>query len=83
MTISMSETRHRNQSFYEKTLEVHNYIDGEFVERLKTIQSRNPSTDRVNALIPDSSAADVDRAVSAANNAFERWSWSWLIDHLI
>ena len=72
MAIAPLEIPHK-KSFYEKIFEVENYINGEFEERVKTINSYNPALDRVNALIPDSTAADVNRAVSAAKNAFERY----------
>ena len=48
-------------------------IDGAFVKAAsgKTFEVRNPATDEVMAHVPDASAADVDRAVTAARRAFE------------
>lgn len=53
-----------------------NYINGEWVEAEDAdhIDVENPSTGEVVARVPLSKAADVDRAVSAAAEAFEGWS---------
>src|SRR5271156_4462676 len=54
------------------------YIDGEFVE--SKAQSwfpvYDPSTEEVIAEVPDSGAADVDRAVKAARIAFDSGPWA-------
>ena len=53
-----------------------NFIDGEFAEPLAgdTEPIVNPATGATIAYAPRSSAADVDRAVSAARAAFDGWS---------
>ena len=53
-----------------------NFIDGEFVDPVegRTEDILNPATGEVMATAPLSTAADVDRAVSAARRAFEGWS---------
>jgi acyl-CoA reductase-like NAD-dependent aldehyde dehydrogenase len=52
------------------------YIGGEWVEPSgsETLEVVNASTEEVMARIPQSTAADVDRAVAAARAAFEDWS---------
>lgn len=53
-----------------------NFINGEFQEPKsgKFIDNIEPATGKVYCLIPDSDKADVDEAVSAAQNAFPEWS---------
>jgi betaine-aldehyde dehydrogenase len=53
-----------------------NFIDGEFVDPAdgQTEPIINPATAEVIAHAPLSTAADVDRAVSAARRAFEGWA---------
>jgi aldehyde dehydrogenase (NAD+) len=53
-------------------------IDGKWVdaEDGKTFESVNPATEQPWAIIPEASAADVDRAVRAAHRAFEEGPWS-------
>jgi len=53
------------------------YIDGQWVdsESNKTIETFNPENNEVWATVPEASAKDVDRAVKAAQNAFEV-SWA-------
>ena len=53
-------------------------IDGEWVgaSDAKTFASSNPTTGQVWALIPEATAADVDRAVLAADRAFTSGPWS-------
>jgi betaine-aldehyde dehydrogenase len=53
-----------------------NFIDGEFVASQEgaTAPVINPATGEEIAQAANSSAADVDRAVKAASNAFETWS---------
>ena len=55
------------------------YIDGEWVESSsgKKIETLNPETNKVWATVPEASEADVDRAVKAAQKAFDG-SWSKL-----
>jgi acyl-CoA reductase-like NAD-dependent aldehyde dehydrogenase len=55
---------------------VQNFIGGNFIpiEKSNTIPSFNPATGTVWALIPDSTADDVDDAVKAASQAFLSWS---------
>src|SRR5579872_4206414 len=53
-----------------------NYINGEWVESSggKGIENRNPAnTDDLVGIFPASSAEDVNRAVEAAKNAFDKW----------
>ena len=53
------------------------YIDGQWVdsETGRTIETFNPENNEVWATVPEASAKDVDRAVKAAQNAFEV-SWA-------
>ncbi|CAG8649089.1 1614_t:CDS:10 [Ambispora gerdemannii] len=54
-----------------------NFIDGEFVNSVNTgqyIDSHNPATGKVHVKIPDSTKADVNNAVEAAQAAFKTWS---------
>lgn len=53
-----------------------NYVAGELVEPTlqRYLEDVDPSTGAAWALIPDSSAADVDTAVEAARAAFPAWS---------
>ena len=55
------------------------YINGEWVESSsgKKIETLNPETNKVWATVPEASEADVDKAVKAAQKAFEG-SWSKL-----
>ncbi|MGH9710568.1 MAG: aldehyde dehydrogenase family protein, partial [Candidatus Acidiferrales bacterium] len=53
-----------------------NYINGEWVEASgkKGIENRNPANaDDLVGIFPASSAEDVNRAVEAAKNAFDKW----------
>ena len=52
---------------------IRNFIHGEFCETSSYLDSYNPSLDVVNAHVPDSTAADVERAVAAAQRAFPLW----------
>ena len=49
------------------------YIDGQWVdaENNKTFETLNPENNKPWAVVPEASASDVDRAVKAAQNAFE------------
>ncbi|MCM2282823.1 MAG: aldehyde dehydrogenase family protein, partial [Bdellovibrionaceae bacterium] len=53
-----------------------NWIHGECVEPLSGtyLESFNPTIGVVDHLVPDSNAADVDRAVQAARRAFPAWA---------
>ncbi len=55
---------------------IQNFIDGEYVDSAEgqTEPVLNPATGEVIAHAPLSTAADVDRAVSAARRAFPEWS---------
>eukprot|EP01084_Bolivina_argentea_P241150 404912_1 len=57
------------------TYRLSNYIDGQFVAPIsgQYIDNINPCTQKVNNLIPDSDARDVERAVQAAKRAYETW----------
>ena len=50
-------------------------VGGEWVDSLEggTIEVRNPANHQLIAEVPRATAADVDRAVRAAADAFERW----------
>src|ERR671918_1933971 len=52
-----------------------NYIGGEWVESAagETFESYNPATGELVGSFPRSGAEDVDRAVEAAKDAYERW----------
>lgn len=54
------------------------YIAGEWVKPLgtDTFMVTNPATEQAIAQVPMGNAADVDRAVTAARNAFHSWSTS-------
>ncbi|MBV9086981.1 MAG: aldehyde dehydrogenase family protein [Acidobacteria bacterium] len=52
-------------------------IGGEWVDTSKTFQTVNPATGEVLTEVADASAADVDRAVSAARKAFDDRSGPW------
>ena len=49
---------------------VQNFINGRFVEATEHMDSYDPSTGSVWAKIPNSGKLEVDRAVSAAKEAF-------------
>lgn len=53
-----------------------NYADGQLVEPINQDFFKNidPATGKAYSLIPDSDAADVEKAVKAAESAFESWS---------
>lgn len=60
-------------------IKVSNFIDGDFKDTQNNqsssyFESFNPATKQVNALIPNSTEADVKMAVDAALVAFESWS---------
>ena len=60
------------------------YIDGRWTDpaQARTLDVTNPATEEVCGRISAGSAADVDRAVAAAREAFETWSWSSREDRL-
>ena len=49
-----------------------NYINGKFVPCKNHIDSYDPSTGKVYCKVPDSDQEDVDMAVKAARDAFQR-----------
>ena len=51
------------------------FVDGEFVDALsgETMEVLNPATGEVIAEVPRSGEGDVDRAVAAAEKAWETW----------
>ena len=53
-----------------------NYINGEFIQPQNNewINNIDPSVGKVYSLIPDSNSKDVEKAVQAAESAFESWS---------
>lgn len=50
-----------------------NYINGEFVECSKHLDSYNPATGEVHLRIPDSGKEEVEAAVDAAKAAFKKY----------
>ena len=56
--------------------ELRNYIDGELCGAAsgRTLDNVEPATGEVYSHVPDSDAADVDRAVAAAKRAFPEWA---------
>jgi acyl-CoA reductase-like NAD-dependent aldehyde dehydrogenase len=52
----------------------HLIIDGAKVATKEHFEVRNPSTGAVVGLAPAAASADLDRAVSAAGDAFATWS---------
>ena len=48
-------------------------INGELVESQRTLDVTNPSTGKVVRQVADASAADVERAIAAAQAAFPAW----------
>ncbi len=60
------------------------YIDGGGVDpaQAKTLDVSNPATEALAGRISAGSAADVDRAVAAARNAFETFAWTSREDRL-
>jgi alpha-ketoglutaric semialdehyde dehydrogenase len=57
------------------TKEYRNYIGGEWVEAAggETFETTNPATGETLGVFPKSAEEDVDRAVDAAKDAYERW----------
>jgi acyl-CoA reductase-like NAD-dependent aldehyde dehydrogenase len=57
------------------TSKFQNYIGGEWVDAAggETFESVSPANGDVIGTFPKSSAADVDRAVEAAETAYEQW----------
>ena len=53
-------------------LMLENYINGKFVSCKNHIDSYDPSTGKVYCKVPDSDQEEVDLAVKAARDAFER-----------
>lgn len=55
---------------------IKNYIGGELVEPVskKYLDNINPATAEVYSIVPDSEAADVEKAIAAAKSAFPAWS---------
>jgi aldehyde dehydrogenase (NAD+) len=53
------------------------FINGKFIESASNagIEVRNPATGELLTTVPDSTAADVDRAVAAARASFEKQTW--------
>ena len=64
----MTETLERAKTYQQ-------FIGGDFVDAAdgRTAEVVNPANDQVIANVPASSQADVDRAVDAAEKAFESW----------
>lgn len=54
-----------------------NFIDGSFVDPIdgRYIENVNPVNGTTISMIPESSAADIDRAVIAANQSLTRPDW--------
>lgn len=60
-------------------LTIENFINGEFVSAKSYLQSFNPATGEAHALVPDSSAENVEKAVSAAEVAFKRYALAHML----
>ena len=60
----------------DKVQTLQQFINGQWVDSAsgKTLDVINPANDEVIARVPASDAEDVDRAVEAADRAFESWS---------
>lgn len=58
------------------TYDIKNYINGELVSALdgETLENINPATGKSIGSVPVSKAADVEKAVQAAKEAFKSWS---------
>src|SRR5437870_6593233 len=56
--------------------QIHNFIDGKFVEPVggKYLDNIEPATGKAYSQVADSDARDVDLAVAAAEKAFPDWS---------
>ena len=54
-------------------IKAENFIGGQFEAAKTYLDSIEPATGKVWAQIPDSDAADVEKAVSAAKKAFKGW----------
>src|SRR5690625_6412557 len=54
------------------------FINGEFVESIsgKTFKTYNPATGDVLAHVSEAQSEDVDKAVTAAKDAFEKGPWA-------
>jgi aldehyde dehydrogenase (NAD+) len=61
------------------------YIGGEWVEpaQKSTFDVVNPATEEIAGTVAAGSAADVDRAVAAARNAFGTWSQTSVVDRVL
>ena len=59
-----------------KMKKILNYIDGELIEPIngEYLDNFNPSTGKVYSLVPDSDQADINKAVKAAQIAYNEWS---------
>jgi aminomuconate-semialdehyde/2-hydroxymuconate-6-semialdehyde dehydrogenase len=59
-----------------ESAQIQNFIDGQFVEPVtgKYLDNIEPATGKPYSQVPDSSAADVDLAVAAADKAFADWA---------
>lgn len=64
--------------YHNTTLYIKNYIDGELCEPQsgQYIDNINPANGKIYSYIPNSTKADIDKAVVAAQNAFKTWSIS-------
>ena len=60
----------------EKTVQIQNFIDGQFVRPTngRYLDNIEPATGKAYSQVPDSDAADVELAVAAAEKAFPSWA---------
>ncbi|MFC7132421.1 MULTISPECIES: aldehyde dehydrogenase family protein [Salinibaculum] len=74
-TESEIKERHRGAAAEAVPDHLGHYIGGEFVpgDSTETIETRDPTTGEALAEVPAGNATDVDRAVEAAQRAFEDW----------
>ncbi len=81
--IATQETRNARTRAYLATGAKKMLIGGEWVPARsgRTFDTLDPATGEVLCAVPDADAGDVDRAVAAANRAFEDPSWSGMSPH--
>ena len=64
-------------------LVLENFIGGKFVPCANHIDSYDPSTGKVYCKVPDSGKEEVDMAVKAASEAFERLGSSFCVHKVV
>lgn len=76
MTQATLSRRESREAVSRATVQIRNFIDGEFVEPVggHFLDNIEPATGKVYSQVADSEAADVELAVAAAQRAFDGWS---------